>query len=100
MQVAVYVLALEWLADGRFRAVLAAAFEGTWSVGVMTLALTTWLARDWRYIQLCIALPTIVALTYTWYAKMFFIFRVRGLEVRRLDTLFKINENFLKLRCL
>ena len=37
-----------------------------WGIGVLLLALMAYLIRDWRWLNLVLALPTIFFLSYYW----------------------------------
>ena len=50
----------------RHAAVVGAGIELFWGTGVMWLAFLAWLIKDWRYLQLAICVPSVVAIAYIW----------------------------------
>lgn len=42
-----------------------------WGFGVLLLAGVAYLIRDWRYLNLTLALPTVLFLSYHWYSAVF-----------------------------
>ncbi|CAH1795062.1 unnamed protein product [Owenia fusiformis] len=67
LQTASFVHFTEFFRKGTHRAYVCATMEVVWSIGVMLLAGITFLIRDWRYIELAICLPPLIALPYTFF---------------------------------
>ncbi|OWF41581.1 organic cation transporter protein-like [Mizuhopecten yessoensis] len=65
LQTSTYVLAMELFLP-QYRGVAGAVLECYWGVSVVTLAGVAYLLQSWRYIQLAISLPSLLALPYFW----------------------------------
>ena len=63
LQTSSYTLAME-LFGAHHRSYVGAILEVFWGFGVMTVPLLAYLIPNWRYLQLAITLPSIVALAY------------------------------------
>lgn len=44
-----------------------------WGFGVLLLAGAAYFIRDWRYLNLTLALPTVLFLSYHWYRAAIFV---------------------------
>jgi OCT family organic cation transporter-like MFS transporter 4/5 len=51
----------------RYRGVAGAMLEVFWGIAVLMVAPIAYLIQNWRYIQLAISLPSILAIGYIWY---------------------------------
>ncbi|XP_033747267.1 organic cation transporter protein-like [Pecten maximus] len=65
LQTSTYVLAMELFLP-QYRGVAGAVLECYWGVTVVMLAGVAYLLQSWRYIQLAITLPSLLALPYIW----------------------------------
>ena len=51
-----------------YRGVAGAMLEVFWGIAVMLVAPIAYLLQNWRYIQLAISLPSVLAIAYIWWA--------------------------------
>lgn len=65
LQTSTYVLAMELFLP-QYRGVAGAVLECYWGVTVVMLAGVAYLLQSWRYIQLAITLPSLLAIPYIW----------------------------------
>ncbi|XP_067685225.1 organic cation transporter protein-like [Haliotis asinina] len=63
LQISSYVLVAEMFLPA-YRPIAGGVIECFWGASVMALAVIAFLIRDWRYIQLAICLPSLLALFY------------------------------------
>ncbi|PIK61368.1 putative solute carrier family 22 member 3 [Apostichopus japonicus] len=61
-----YVMVTE-LFTPRRRAYAGILLTNFWALGIMSLPLLAWLIQDWRYLQLAITLPLLLALPLWWF---------------------------------
>ncbi|XP_037032291.1 solute carrier family 22 member 9-like [Bradysia coprophila] len=61
----IYVLLMEYCSPTK-RTIAGMSFEIMWAVGLIYLGGVAYAVRDWRDLQLVLAIPTIVAVTWTW----------------------------------
>lgn len=54
------------LSTTKYRGYAGAVFECFWGAGVLALAGIAYSIQDWRYIQLAISLPSLLAIFYIW----------------------------------
>lgn len=48
------------------RATAGTVFEVFWGLGVIWLALLSYLIQNWRYIQLAMVVPAVLTISYIW----------------------------------
>ena len=65
LQISSYVLVAELFLPN-FRPYAGAIVECFWGLDVLLVAGIAYFIRDWRYMQLAITLPSIVAVFYIW----------------------------------
>nr|XP_022342565.1 organic cation transporter protein-like [Crassostrea virginica] len=67
LQTSSYVLCMEMFLPA-YRGVAGAMLEVFWGIAVMLVAPIAYLLQNWRYIQLAISLPSVLAIAYIWLA--------------------------------
>lgn len=68
-----------------------------WGFGVLLLAGVAYLIRDWRYLNLILALPTVLFLSYHWYSAVFvLLFHIIRLAV--FQGRFSNNQTIKKIK--
>lgn len=65
LQTTSYVLVMEMFLP-RYRGVAGAMLEVFWGIAVLLVAPIAYLLQNWRYMQLAISLPSILAIAYIW----------------------------------
>lgn len=65
LQTSSYVLVMEMFLP-RYRGVAGAMLEVFWGIAVLLVAPIAYLLQNWRYMQLAISLPSILAIAYIW----------------------------------
>lgn len=65
LQTTSYVLVMEMFLP-RYRGVAGAMLEVFWGIAVLLVAPIAYLLQNWRYMQLAISLPSILAIVYIW----------------------------------
>ncbi len=65
MQTALYTLLMEYCSPTK-RTIAALAFELMWALGLIFLGGVAYAVRDWRNLQLFLALPTICTISWVW----------------------------------
>ena len=65
LQTSSYVLCMEMFLPA-YRGVAGAMLEVFWGIAVMLVAPIAYLLQNWRYIQLAISLPSVLAIAYIW----------------------------------
>ena len=66
LQTSSYVLCMEMFLPA-YRGVAGAMLEVFWGIAVMMVAPIAYLLQNWRYIQLAISLPSVLAIAYIWW---------------------------------
>ncbi|KAL0114913.1 hypothetical protein PUN28_010449 [Cardiocondyla obscurior] len=65
LQNSTYILSLE-LFPARFRTFVALMMQISWSIGLILLAVLSYVIPDWRILQLAISVPTAITVLYIW----------------------------------
>ncbi|XP_070155649.1 organic anion transporter 3 [Polyergus mexicanus] len=65
LQNSTYILSLE-LVPVRFRTLVALIMQISWSIGLVLLAMLSYMIPDWRILQLAVSVPTAITVLYIW----------------------------------
>ncbi|KAL6428462.1 hypothetical protein ACFW04_008613 [Cataglyphis niger] len=65
LQNSTYILSLE-LFPARFRTFVALIMQISWSIGLVLLAILSYMIPDWRILQLAVSVPTAITVLYIW----------------------------------
>ncbi|EFN83564.1 Solute carrier family 22 member 3 [Harpegnathos saltator] len=65
LQNSTYILCLE-LFPARSRTLVALIMQISWSIGLMLLAVLSYVIPDWRILQLAVSVPTAITVLYIW----------------------------------
>ncbi|XP_072752076.1 organic cation transporter protein isoform X2 [Anoplolepis gracilipes] len=65
LQNSTYILSLE-LFPARFRTFVALIMQISWSIGLILLAVLSYVIPDWRILQLAVSVPTAITVLYIW----------------------------------
>ncbi|XP_025992313.1 solute carrier family 22 member 3 isoform X2 [Solenopsis invicta] len=65
LQNSTYILSLE-LFPARSRTVVALIMQISWSIGLILLAVLSYMIPDWRILQLAVSVPTAITVLYIW----------------------------------
>jgi len=65
LQNSTYVLSLE-LFPARSRTLVALIMQIFWSIGLVLLAVLSYVILDWRILQLAVSVPTAITVLYIW----------------------------------
>jgi len=65
LQNSTYVLSLE-LFPARSRTLVALIMQVFWSIGLVLLAVLSYVILDWRILQLAVSVPTAITVLYIW----------------------------------
>lgn len=65
MQTVIYTLLMEYCSPSK-RTMAGMAFELMWAIGLIFLGVVAYVVRDWRNLQLYLAIPTIITILWAW----------------------------------
>ncbi|XP_011867686.1 PREDICTED: organic cation transporter protein-like isoform X2 [Vollenhovia emeryi] len=65
LQISTYILSLE-LFPARSRTLVALIMQISWSIGLVLLAVLSYVIPDWRILQLAVSVPTAITVLYIW----------------------------------
>ncbi|CAL1683212.1 unnamed protein product [Lasius platythorax] len=65
LQNSTYILSLE-LFPTQFRTLVALIMQISWSIGLVLLAMLSYVIPDWRILQLAVSVPTAITVLYIW----------------------------------
>jgi len=65
LQNSTYILSLE-LFPARSRTLVALIMQVFWSIGLVLLAVLSYVIPDWRILQLAVSVPTAITVLYIW----------------------------------